>query len=85
MKITKLTTAQQNYMYISCSNQTINVKSTDRKKIQPLKSSMALSAPSIFPKPTIAHRHYANIFCKKVHPSWSKNMEILGGYSGTPA
>jgi hypothetical protein len=57
----------------------------DRKKIQPLKSSTALTASLIFTKHTIAHHHYGNTFCKKLHPSWSTNMEILGGYSGMPA
>jgi hypothetical protein len=57
----------------------------DRKKIQPLKSSMALTALLIFTKHTMTHHHYVNIFCKKLHPSWSKNNEVLVGYSGTPA
>jgi len=46
---------------------------------------MALTVSLICTKNTITHHQYVNIFCKKLHPSWSINMEILGGYSGTPA
>jgi len=84
-KITKLTTAQHNYSYISCSKSDDKCQKDGQKKIQPLKSSMALTASSIFTKHTTTHHYYGNIFCKKLHPSRSTNMEILGGYSGTPA
>ena len=38
-KLMKLTTDKQNCMYISCSNQTINVKSATRKKFNPLRQA----------------------------------------------